>query len=41
MRDINVNLSGVNINYKLASQIAMATAQAINGGKGTYRCRMA
>lgn len=33
MKDINVSLSGVDINYKLASQIAMATAQAINGGK--------
>jgi Domain of unknown function (DUF5619) len=33
MKDINVSLSGVDISHKLASQIAMATAQAINGGK--------
>lgn len=33
MKDINVSLSGVDINYKMASQIALATAQVINGGK--------
>jgi hypothetical protein len=31
MRDINVNLSGIDINYQMASQIALATANVING----------
>lgn len=31
MRDINVSLSGVDINYKMASQIARAIAHEING----------
>ncbi|HQS58050.1 MAG TPA: AF1514 family protein [Gallionellaceae bacterium] len=30
MKDINVSLSGININYKMASQIALATANVIN-----------
>jgi len=31
MKDINVSLSGVDINYQMASQIALATAHVING----------
>ena len=31
MRDINVNLSGVDMNYKMASQIAHAIAHEVNG----------
>lgn len=31
MRDINVNLSGVDMNYKMASQIARAIAHEVNG----------
>lgn len=33
MKDINVSLSGVHVDYQMASQIALATAHVINGGK--------